>query len=222
MDNAVRFDTTQMLRNHDQAWSMDQESVDLNSFLHLEKLRLADMARVIGNQSLARSLIDEASLLKQQVRAQMFDRDTGYFYDVGIEDSEPMRVMGSEGWAPLWAGIATRQQAQAVARVMRDERKFATRMPFPTLAADHPAFSPVTGYWRGPVWLDQAYFAVEALGRYGMRREADLMRRRLLDHAEGLLGDAPIFENYDPLTGAGVQTRNFSWSAAHYLLLLMR
>lgn len=222
MDNAVRFDATQMLRNHDHAWSMDQESVDLNSFLHLEKLRLADMARVIGNQSLARSLIDEASLLKQQVRAQMFDRDTGYFYDVGIEDSEPMRVMGSEGWAPLWAGIATRQQAQAVARIMRDERKFATRMPFPTLAADHPAFSPVTGYWRGPVWLDQAYFAVEALRRYGMQREADLMRRRLLEHAEGLLGDAPIFENYDPLTGAGVQTRNFSWSAAHYLLLLMR
>lgn len=222
MDNAVRFDATQMLRNHDHAWSMDQESVDLNSFLCLEKLRLANMARVIGNQRLARSLTNEASLLKQRIRAQMFDRDTGYFYDIGIADGKPMRVMGSEGWAPLWTGVATRQQARAVARIMLDERKFATPMPFPTLAADHPAFSPVTGYWRGPVWLDQAYFAVEALGRYGMRHEADLMRRRLLDQAEGLLGDAPIFENYDPLTGTGVQSRNFSWSAAHYLLLLMR
>lgn len=222
MDNAVRFDAAQMLRNGEHAWSLNQESVDLNSFLYLEKLRLADMARVVGDDALARSLSDEAALLRRQVRAQMFDAKTGYFYDIGISDGQPVLVPGCEGWSPLWTGLATAQQARAVARTMLDEHKFATYMPFPTLAADHPAFSPVEGYWRGPVWMDQAYFAVEALRRYGMGREADHFRARLLDRAAGLLGDAPIFENYDPLTGAGVQTPNFSWSAAHYLLLLMR
>ena len=150
----------------------------------------------------------------------MFDADTGYFHDIGLGSGGPVRVMGSEGWIPLWTGLANDRQARAVARVMLDPRKFATRMPFPTLAADHPQFSPVKGYWRGPVWIDQAYFGVAALSNYGLRKEAERMRRRLLDNAEGLVGDAPIFENYDPLTGAGVQSPNFSWSAAHFLLLL--
>lgn len=221
MDNAVRFDHANVLRNTEHAWSLDQESVDLNSFLYLEKLRLAGLARVIGEAALATTLTDEAQALREQVRARMFDPDDGFFYDIEISAGAAVRVMGPEGWIPLWTGLATAKQARAVARIMLDPRKFATRMPFPTLAADHPQFSPVQGYWRGPVWLDQAYFAVEALRGYGMRREADAMRQRLLDNAAGLMGNAPIFENYDPLTGAGVQSPNFSWSAAHYLLLLM-
>jgi hypothetical protein len=28
-------------------------------------------------------------------------------------------------------------------------------------------------------------------------------------------------ENYQPLTGAGLEAENFSWSAAHYLLLIL-
>lgn len=221
MDNAVRFDDANVLRNAGSAWSLDRESVDLNSFLYLEKLRLADLARVIGGEVLAAKLRHEAQILRGQVRARMFDPAAGYFYDIEIDDGAPVRVMGPEGWIPLWTGLATGSQARAVARVMLDPRKFATRMPFPTLAADHPEFSPVNGYWRGPVWIDQAYFAVAALRNYGMSREADDMRRRLLDNADGLLDSAPIFENYDPLSGAGVQSPNFSWSAAHYLLLLM-
>jgi putative isomerase len=105
---------------------------------------------------------------------------------------------------------------------MLDPSKFATLMPFPTLAADDPHFSPIKGYWRGPVWLDQAYFGVEALRRYGYGREADDMARRLVLNAKGLAQQAPIFENYDPLTGQGYQSPNFSWSAASYLLLLQK
>jgi putative isomerase len=29
-----------------------------------------------------------------------------------------------------------------------------------------------------------------------------------------------MYENYDPLTGRGYQSPNFSWAAASYLLLL--
>lgn len=85
----------------------------------------------------------------------------------------------------------------------------ATRMPFPALARDDPRFAPITGYWRGPVWLDQAYFGVEALRHYGYGRQADAMARRLVVDATGLTGQAPIYENYDPLTGQGYQVAQF-------------
>ena len=73
-----------------------------------------------------------------------------------------------------------------------------------------------------PVWLDQAYFGVEALRRYGDDHQADEMARRLVLNADGLTQQAPIYENYDPLTGHGYQSPNFSWSAASYLLLLQQ
>ncbi|WP_266158320.1 MGH1-like glycoside hydrolase domain-containing protein [Dyella silvatica] len=220
MDNAVRFDTATMLKNGDGAWSIDQESIDLNAYLYREKLDLAEIAAALGKPQDQGQWLKEAEAMKAPIQARMFDKTLGYFFDAKLGQDDRVRVFGSEGWAPLWAGVASPEQAKAVVRVMLDPKKFATVMPFPTLAADDPRFSPIQGYWRGPVWLDQAYFGVEALRRYGYARQADDMTRRLVLHAKGLTGQAPFYENYDPLTGQGYQSRNFSWSAASYLLLL--
>lgn len=63
----------------------------------------------------------------------------------------------------MWAGIATKEQAGTVTKVMMNVHKFNTKVPLPTLTADHPKFDPLKGYWRGPVWIDQFYFGVTGL-----------------------------------------------------------
>jgi len=63
---------------------------------------------------------------------------------------------------------------------------------------------------------------VEALRRYGYDQQADAMARRLVLNAKGLTQQAPMYENYDPLTGQGYQSANFSWAAASYLLLMQQ
>jgi len=105
---------------------------------------------------------------------------------------------------------------------MMDSEKFAGRVPLPTLAMDRPEFDPTDGYWRGPVWLDQAYFGVHGLRRYGMHAEASAVVQGLLEGPVGLLDSAPMHENYHPQTGEGLNAPHFSWSAAHYLMLLER
>lgn len=220
MDNAVRFDHARMLKNGEGAWSIDQESVDLNAYLYREKLQLAELAAALGKTAEHDAWLKEAADMQPLIARRMFDAKAGYFFDAKLGQDERIRVYGSEGWAPLWAGVATPAQARAVTRVMLDPNKFATYMPFPTLAKDDPHFSPIKGYWRGPVWMDQAYFGVASLRRYGYQAEADDMARRLVLHAKGLTERAPMYENYDPLTGKGYQSPNFSWSAASYLLLL--
>jgi len=222
MDNGVRFDAIIMLKNGDGAWSMDQESVDLNAYLYKEKLDLAQVAAILGKTQDRAQWLKEAATMKAAIQARMFDKTRGYFFDAKLGSGDPVRVYGSEGWTALWAGVATSDQARSVIRIMLDPNKFATFMPFPTLAADDPHFSPIKGYWRGPVWLDQAYFGVEALRRYGYDRQADAMARHLVLNAKGLTQQAPMYENYDPLTGQGYQSPNFSWSAASYLLLLRK
>ena len=162
----------------------------------------------------------EADVLKERIQSNMFDEDTGYFYDIRLEDKSFVRHQGPEGWIPLWAGVATQEQARRVRDVMVDTTKFATYIPFPTVAADDGDF--MTGYWRGPVWLDQACFGVLALKRYGFHAEAQMFTRQLFDRPEGLKNNhAPIRENYDPRDGRGMRVNHFSWSAAHLLMLFL-
>ncbi|WP_220392810.1 MGH1-like glycoside hydrolase domain-containing protein [Chitinophaga lutea] len=218
MDNAVRFDSAVMLQNGKGAWSLNQESVDLNAYLYAEKLYLSKLAAVAGSRGdVYRS---EAEKLRQRISAQFYDERRGYFYDRLLGAPGHVAVDGPEGWIPLWAGVATPQQAAAVKEKMASPEKFSTKIPLPTLAADHPAFDPMKGYWRGPVWLDQFAFGTEGLRKYGYSTLAAKLEAQLLEQAEGMLTDGPVYENYHPLSGKGLNARNFSWSAAHLLMIL--
>ncbi|MDZ7542699.1 hypothetical protein GNF83_16185 [Clostridium perfringens] len=77
---------------------------------------------------------------------------------------------------------------------MLDEGKFNTFVPFGTASQDNPSFN-ASKYWRGPVWLDQALYGVEALQNYGYYDDAVRMSKKMFDNAEGLMGDGPIREN---------------------------
>lgn len=221
MDDDARFDHAKMVQNGKHAWSMNQESVDLNAYLYRDAVDLATVAGILGESAQQATWQQRAATLKAKIEARFFDQALGFFFDVRIPDGTFVTTYGPAGWIPLWAGAATPVQAKAVAGGMADPHKFDTYMPFPTLAADDPRFAPVKGYWRGPVWLDQAYFGVRGLECYGFAAQADRMALRLFTHAQGLTGDAPIRETYDPLTGDGQNSRNFSWSAASYLMLLL-
>lgn len=154
----------------------------------------------------------------------MYDKKTGFYYDLQIKDQSSKtqlltnRGKGTEGFMPLWAKLSSDEKAESVMGNMMDKDKFNTYVPFPTASKDNKRFS-ATEYWRGPVWLDQALFGVEALQNYSYSSEAKFMTKNLFNHANGLMGNGPIHENYDPLTGDGLSTKNFSWSAASYYLL---
>lgn len=122
---------------------------------------------------------------------------------------------------PLWTGTASRTQARAVRDKLTDPAEFATTVPFPTVSKSSLYFSP-TAYWRGPVWFDQAYFALGGLRRYGYDRDANALTEQFLTRASGLTGNGSIMENYDPTTGAPLNSPNFSWSAALLLPMLTR
>ncbi|WP_456457764.1 MGH1-like glycoside hydrolase domain-containing protein [Reichenbachiella sp.] len=219
MDNAVRFDEATMLTNGGGGYSLDQESVDLNAYLYAEKLYLVQLAQILGETSDAERYRQEALGLAEQIKEQFYDSGKGFFFDVMLDD-KVIQIFGPEGWIPLWAGLATEEQAAAVAKHIMDPSKFNTKVPLPTLDASHEKFNPKDGYWRGPVWLDQVYFAIRGLENYGYHQEANELKNKLFNNAEGLLSDGPIRENYHPITGEGLNAKHFSWSAAHLLMLI--
>ena len=187
-DNATRYDAV-TLRDGLQ----NVLSVDLNAYLCLTK-------RLLGiPDTELESLVDET-----------FYHD-GAYYDVTWPDHAPVRTLTAASWIPLWCGIASPERAESVLRLLLDPAHFNTPLPFPTVARSDPKFDP-DGYWRGPVWMDHAVWAVEVLARYGYRLEAK-------DAALRLLATDPDWECYNPLTGrpaAGSRPAlpQFSWTAA--------
>lgn len=237
MDNATRFDVegygkddigVKVFENKDKnnkllGYSINQESVDLNSFLYAEKIYLAQMAEILGEQEDSKEFYSSASQLKKYINENMFDENTGYYYDLQFDEKGNTKLLvnrgkGTEGYIPLWANVADKDKAKKVVENVLDENVMNTYLPFPTAAKDNPKYNP-TKYWRGPVWLDQAYFGIIGLDNYGYKKEAKELTTKLFDRSEGLMGDGAIRENYNPETGEGLHCSNFSWSASIYYLL---
>ncbi len=211
-------------------YSINQESVELNSYLAMEKEILSKMASLLGKQSDAARYARQAEQLKRRINECFFDQETGFYYDLQITSTTQSpqqcsgkllvhRGKGPEGWSPLFTNIATKQQSANVVSVMLDKNEFFTHIPFGTAALTNPAYG-ADVYWRGRVWLDQVYFALIALKNYGYHKEAEIALERLLENAEGLSGSESIRENYHPETGQMQGATNFSWSAAHLLMML--
>ncbi|NDV59010.1 trehalase family glycosidase [Bacteroides sp. 519] len=211
MDNAIRFDNAKMVKNADDAWSFDQESVDLNAYLAYEYKLLKKFAGLI-NQPFAEP--DYTA----NVAEYFFDSTTGFFFDRHLPDGEFIKEEGCEAYIPFWTGIASKEQMNRALPLLTDTTKFATYIPFPTVAADNPKFTP-KGYWRGPIWLDQTYFAIKGLRNYGHKELADKFTGQVFNRLHGLKEDAPIHENYGTHTGELLKAPHFGWSSAHLLLM---
>ncbi len=211
MDNAIRFDDTGILKNDSNAWSMDQESVDLNCFLVLERNLLCKFA----------DILDEPFVIgvkSKEIANYFFDEISGFFYDKKLFDHDFIKEQGCEAYSAFWTRTATPEQFQKALPILKDKNKFSTFIPFPTVASDNPKFDS-QGYWRGSIWLDQVYFAIKGIRNYGATELADEYTKQIFDRLYGLIHSDPIYENYDPYTGKGLQAPHFSWSASHLLLL---
>lgn len=222
MDNAARFDNCKMLKNGEHAYSLDQESVDLNAYLYAEDNDLGKIAKVLNLNKDAEQWQHNAVVLKKKIQNQFWDASTGWFYDRNIDGTLLSNNMGCEGYIALWAGVAKKAQAAAMVKNMMNPAIFNTYLPLPTLAANSTKFAPSKGYWRGPVWIDQSYYAIVGMKKYGYSKKANMLAQKLITHAKGVLKKGvSIRENYQPITGEGLGARNFGWSAALYLLLLI-
>lgn len=209
-------------------YSLLQESVDQASYMFSDNQYLAQMADILDKDTDAKEFREKADKLATYINTCMFDEGTGFFYDIRIEDKplangcagKPIveRGKGPEGWSPLFNKAATQANADAVVKVMKDTSEFNTYIPLGTAALSSPAFGPDI-YWRGRVWVDQFYFGLKGMESYGYRDDAVEMAGAFFDHADGLVGDGPIRENYNPLTGDQQGAPNFSWSSAHLYML---
>lgn len=79
----------------------------------------------------------------------------------------------------------------------------------PSNALDADTFEP-RRYWRGPTWVNTSWLLVQGLRTHGHSDLAD----RLAADVTNLCDESGFWEYFDVRTGAGHGTKDFSWSAA--------
>lgn len=116
------------------------------------------------------------------------------------------------GFVPLFAGVPSAGQAQLMRRQL-DSSHFwpdgGPGHPVPTCDRLSPAFVP-TRYWRGPAWVNVNWLISRGLRRYGFHDYADAVRSATLS----MIRAGGFREYFHPLTGEGLGSDQFSWTAA--------
>lgn len=109
---------------------------------------------------------------------------------------------------PLFAEIATKEQAVAMKNIAI--KHFMPGMPTVAYTNNEYDDQSEDAYWRGPCWLNVAYFAAKGLKKYGFDEVADKIKETILMWVAN--DGESIHENYNATTGKGLRSDHFSWS----------
>jgi glycogen debranching enzyme len=153
--------------------------------------------------------------------ASRWDEHAAAYRELDLHSGED-EVAGTVGeLMPLYAGVPDEHQA----RRLFDEALWSAGRygPSPeepwavtTVSKSSPDFD-ARRYWRGPVWININWFLVRGLERLGLVAEAEELHRMTLRLVEA----SGFSEYYHPSTGEPLGSRDFSWSAALTLDLLL-
>jgi glycogen debranching enzyme len=191
-------------------FGLDIEAVDATSYWFAQKQAIANIARELGDDALAEKYSQEAEHIAQTMRAKMWDDDAKNFWDLQGADEMPVRVRTPAPFVTLPFGIADAMQAKALSEQIADPKLFWSKFPIPSVALNEITFDP-NDYWRGPVWFNQNWLALDGLRRYGYEDLAAQLLARSLDMLKHS-GQPSAYEYFNPLTGGDLGALDFGWT----------
>ncbi len=190
------------------------EGVDLACYIYREYLAMADLAALLGHPADVQQYQRRAVKLKRLIQTRLWDAKAGTFYNRNSRTGHFIRVPEWTNLVPLWAHVATARQAhKLITRYVLNPHEFWTPYGIRSLAPTSPDYQPVTGYWRGPIWVVTDYMVMHGLMNYGYASQARLLARETVTT---LLHDIKktggMHETYNPDTGLGQNGAFFkSW-----------
>ncbi|MBI5649114.1 MAG: glycoside hydrolase [Chloroflexi bacterium] len=182
------------------------------SILHRADEDLCALARELGEDT--REIDGWLARTREIFDARFWDDARGLYLDYDVRAQSPIRVNANATFAPLFAGLASPDQAaRLVAEHFENPREYApgadSKFYLPSVAKNEPGYAP-RRYWCGPVWIQMNWIIAEGLRRYGFIKQADAVVHDSL----ALVAQNDFREYYDPRDGSGCGAVDFSWSAA--------
>jgi len=190
MDEGIRFDVRP---------TAPSAAVDACSHVYMLYDHAARWSRRLGEP--AEIWEKKARALQHFIRLELWDAETGFFYDEWLLHDPANRNLAFEGMWPVVVGAATPEQARRVIEEhLLNPKEFFTPHPIATVAVSDPKFE--LRMWRGPAWNCMTYWAARGCLRYGHADAAHRLIERALDAtATQFERTGTIWEFYHPMLG---------------------
>jgi alpha,alpha-trehalase len=198
--------------------------VCLNSLLYLMEMQSAEIMGLLGRGSKAAIWRERGAARAAQINRLMWDQRDGLYYDYDFTHHRIRRYPFLTAFYPLWAGIASAEQAQRVVQNLKRFERVGGLQTSELKTGDQ---------WDAPFgWAPLQWIAVEGLRRYGYRAEADRISMRFLAMvAKEYARHSTLEEKYDVVKGSddvdselrfGYRTNEagFGWTNAVFTALL--
>ena len=156
--------------------------VEIQGYAYDARVRMARLARALGDTGLAGRLEEAARHLRARFEAAFWvpDRAT---YALALDGRKrPMDAIGSNQGHALWSGIVSEEHAAAVAGHLSGAG-LDSGWGLRTFAAGQPGYSPL-GYHTGSVWPHDTAIAVAGMRRAGFDAQATRLAGELLEAAQ--------------------------------------
>lgn len=196
--------------------------VCLNSLLYKTETDLEKMAGILGKSGEAETWKAKAAARKQRIEKYLWNSSRGLFFDYDFTKGAQSTYEYATTFYPLWAGVASPEQARAVAQnlsLFEQPGGLAMSRQDTHAQWDYP-------YGWAPVHL----LAAEGLRRYGFNEDSDRIAYKfLLTVLMNFTRDRTVREKYDVVTesdrthiNAGYRQNvvGFGWTNAAFLELL--
>ena len=211
-------------------------AVYLNSLLYRELLAYGYLLEEIGDYLEATRRRRRAQDLADAMTVHLWDERDGTYYSADLAlrpiDSEAwlhqgaprswsallLRVDGWSSFLPMWAGLATREQAERMVERVRDPRTFRATYGIRSLSRLEKMYdlraSNNPSNWLGPVWGMSNYMVFRGLVKYGFDEDArELAEKTIRLFGQDLEMSRGLHEFYNPDSGEPIMTKGFqNWN----------
>jgi alpha,alpha-trehalase len=196
--------------------------VCLNSLLYKNEKDLEQISRWLGHTTQATKWKALAEFRRQLITRYLWNQEQGLFFDYNSTTSKMSTYKYASTFYPLWAGLATAEQAKAL---VNNLKAFEQPGGVPMSTVDSGA------QWDLPYgWGSIEMLVVDGLRHYGYDADADRVSYEFLSTvAESFRRDGNIREKYNVVTrssearvelGYQMNVVGFGWTNAAFLELL--
>ena len=196
--------------------------VCLNTLLYKTEKDLEQISLWLGHSEDARKWNQRAEERKKLITKYLWDGERGLFFDFNFVTRQMSNYVYATTLYPLWAGLATPEQAKAVVANLKTLER-----PGGLAMSDTESGT----QWDLPYgWGNIEMLAVEGLRRYGYDAEADRISYEFLSTvAENFRRDGTIREKYNVVTrsseahvelGYEMNVVGFGWTNAAFVEML--
>jgi alpha,alpha-trehalase len=194
----------------------------LNALLYKAEKDLQQMAEILGRPDEAKKWARVAEDRKAAMNKYLWDEKQGIFTDYNFEKRQLSTYPYITAFVPLWAGVATPEQAKSIMKTLPTFEQPGGLVMSPTESG---------GQWDFPyAWAPNQLMAIEGMRRYNFTDDANRNAYKFLsDVAENFRRDGTIREKYNAVTrsdetnvtaGYHVNLIGFGWTNGVFLTLL--